>query len=96
MEGLTMAAKIRYSAIGDRAYVWHVVTSEGVVIAGEVVKHPNVGTWRAVITHRDGDIVRTPTGGVFTGYSRTRAVAVERALFPLLNPAQHHLNLMNT
>lgn len=89
-------AKIRYSAIGDRAYVWHVVTSHGTVVAGEVVQHRPGADWRAVITHHDGDILRTATGGVFTGYSRTRAVAVERALFPLLHPAQHHLNLMNT
>lgn len=89
-------AKIRYSAIGDRAYVWSVVTSEGTVIAGEVVKHRAGADWRAVITHNDGERCRTNTGGVFTGYSQTRAVAVERALFPLLHPVAHHLNLMNT
>ena len=73
-----MAAKVKFSPVGDQAYVWSVVKSDGTVLAGEVVR--TGATWRAVITHDDGERFTIPEGGVLSGYADTRKRAVERAL----------------
>jgi len=70
--------KVIYSAVGHKAYAWHVVTGHGIVVAGEVVNR--MGTWRAVITHEDGDKFTIPEGGVLTGYASARKAAVAAAL----------------
>lgn len=88
----------RKTPTGD--YDWHVVTSEGVVISGTVVKGASgwgSGGWIATITYADGERYVTPEGGRLTGHADTRGAAVERALHRYaIGEEGRYLAIMNT
>jgi hypothetical protein len=69
---------VKFSAVGNQAYVWSVVKGDGSVIVGEVVK--DMSLWRAVITHDNGEPFTIPEGGVLSGYDTARKAAVDRVL----------------
>lgn len=91
--------KINYTKATSGDYDWHVVTSEGVVISGTVVKRTGrwESGWVATVTYVDGERYVTPEGGRLTGHADSRKAAVERALHRYtIGASGRWLEVMNT
>lgn len=90
---------VKYSAIGDAIYQWHVVTSHGTVVTGTVAKRIQRWErgWVAEVTYDDGERVVTPHGGRITGHADSRKAAVERAIHRhVIGEEGRWMEVMNT